>query len=560
MRYERRATKGGYTNTEKRSFRVKEVIPTQNFSGRSVQDVLGSIEGVTEIGYLTQTSPVKNKLGGIFYSCDRMMSVRPELMYKRISDKSTYRVLEAKDGKRILQTDAFGDTATLRNKITAGEHYLNGEKHLRERNWNEAIHSFDTAMMYDSEYVQPFFDKAYCQYKMGATPEEVLSGVTTFSTFFSDLHDLQSHNHAILIYANKEVSPVAGVLRDVSKEESKRRDESAYFFRKLFAGIAQRMKDEHQKKKEVNPQPEKETVTIVRDITSKINFSGKSVEDILRGVEESTRIGVPTHLPSSAKLLTISKIQEISYISLERITKARPDLMHKKNHDGSVYKIVEMSDGTMALITDVWGDIAGLEQKIQAEEYYSLGDHAAKKGLWDKASEYFDAAIDMDSAYAKPFLGRAYCKHRIGAYKAAIDDTLTYNNLFHGSYRGYKLLGRCYIALGEYQKAMKHLEIALKNLDNWNLATKEEERDELQNLIESMRQKQEVEQFEKSLDEFRRVGNERSLGDIKKMYRNLALRYHPDKVVDKTNKNALTIATERIQQINDVYDQITAKK
>ena len=562
MRYERQTSGERSGTTEKNPFRTKEIISMQHFHGRSVRDILRNIEGVTEIGSPTRVSfmNIKNKSGGISCSYDRMLHARPQLVHKRINDDSTYRILEARNGKKILQTDAFGDAVALKNKITAGEYHLSGEQYLRQQNWSKAIHSFDVAMMYDVEYVQPFFDKAYCQYKMGTVLEEILDRVPTFGNLFSDLQDVQKYHFMIDIYANKEVSPAAGILRDVHRGEIKRRDEVAYFFRKLFVGIEQKIKDEQQKKERGGAQSEKDLVDIVRDITSKISFDGKSVEDVLQGTDESVKVGVPTHLSSNTKLLSISKIQEVTYVAPERIKKARPDLMHKKSYDGSVYKIVELRDGTIALITDMWGDVADLENKIKAEEYYSFGDHAARKGLWDQAIEHFDVAIDLDSEYAKPFLGRAYCRWTTAAYDAAIDDILAYNTLFRGSYRSYKLLGRCYVALGEYGKAMTHLETALKNLDNWTIPTKEQEKEELHNIIESIRKKQAEQQFEISLHDFQQVGNEQSLGTIKKMYHDLALRYHPDKVRDRTDEDALQTAIERIQKINDVYDTITAKK
>ena len=326
------------------------------------------------------------------------------------------------------------------------------------------------------------------------------------------------------------------------------------------------MRYEYQNKKRYN-QSEKEVVKIVKDIVPKTSFDGKSVEDVLRSAKESVRIGVPTQVPLSDEL------QVITHISLEQVRKERSDLLFKKNDNDSAYKIVELSDGRMVLITDAWGDATIWKNKRMAGEQYSLGSHFVEEGMWSEAVNYFDAAIHLDREYAPPFYRRAYCNYKAGAYEAAIDDMSIYNDLAPGSYEGYQYLGEWYAKLKRYEEAAMNFKIAIKNIDyRTSIADKEKKmrkeavvkkiekmrlrQKEIKRVLKNIKEEQEKKQFEKSLNEFQAMDGKKASGEIKKAYRDLALQHHPDKVKDKADENAVILATKRTQKINDVYDRI----
>ena len=205
-----------------------EIIPKQNFSGKSIEDVLRTVEGFIEIGAPRHTPLAEGRVAEVCYSYQHIKRVRPDLIHStKLAADSAYKVIETSEGKKVLVTDAFGNDTCFAKKIEAGDFCLKGEKHIQQKEWYEAIPCFNKAMDLDNTFVKPFLEKAYCSYKIGIPPEKVLGTAsnldTNFNILFSDVDE--QHNFYIHLFMNKEFANavLTGTERFRADEERKRR-------------------------------------------------------------------------------------------------------------------------------------------------------------------------------------------------------------------------------------------------------------------------------------------------------------------------------------------------
>eukprot|EP00760_Papus_ankaliazontas_P016893 PhM_4_TR16922/c0_g1_i1/m.30015/K09527/DNAJC7; DnaJ homolog subfamily C member 7 len=198
----------------------------------------------------------------------------------------------------------------------------------------------------------------------------------------------------------------------------------------------------------------------------------------------------------------------------------------------------------------------GVEAKLVLERMLSLdaakqsGNECFQRQEWKEAVEHYTAAMDIDVSNAKVMkillCNRAAAHKELGNARSGVEDCTRAVALDASFFKAYVRRARCYQLLDDHESAVKDFQAAMK-LDP-------DDRD-LQHEARSAEHKL-VRENSKDYYEILGVGRTASERELKVKYRELSLRWHPDKCMSYAEEERQA-AERKFKNVCEAYTTLS---